>query len=369
MANPHDTLFKETFSDPVHAAIQLRRLMPPALKERIDWQSLKLCPGSFPDPDGELRTDLLFICKLTGEDDADQSDAPCEARAKLSEDEPGKNRTEPSDDEERTEPSDNEVQIHLLFEHQSTPDPIMPLRLLSYQTSIWRNEYRIDPKKPLRPIISVVLHQGKNGWTTPTSVVELFSLSEKNAAIFGSYTPAFSWILQDLAKEDNVSLEPPNLDTDEVNVSMVLWLFRDGRDSKRFLEEIYFWAPYLDLTMLEPDGPAKVRRFFYYLLESNKTLSRKIIIDAIQAASPSTAKTMVSIAEGLIAEGLEKGLQKGLVQGLQKGQLTLLSKQLSLKFGSLSSNQEERLNQATQEDIDKWSERLFTAQSIEEVLS
>jgi predicted transposase YdaD len=61
--NVHDALFKWTFSQPEHAAGELRAVLPRALVDRIDFSSLELCPGSFVDEAFQDRhTDLLFRC-------------------------------------------------------------------------------------------------------------------------------------------------------------------------------------------------------------------------------------------------------------------------------------------------------------------
>ena len=77
---------------------------------------------------------------------------------------------------------------------------------------------------------------------------------------------------------------------------------------------------------------------------------------------------MASIAEQLRAEGLEKGLQLGKLEGKLEGQIALIGKQLVLKFGALSSEQAQRLNQATEEELDQWATRLFTAETVDELM-
>lgn len=91
--NPHDALFRYTFSQPKHAAGLLKSVLPESLVARTDWSSLALEPGSFVDEQLSARhTDLLFHARI------DEADAF----------------------------------IFLLVEHQSTADPQMPLRMLRY---------------------------------------------------------------------------------------------------------------------------------------------------------------------------------------------------------------------------------------------
>jgi hypothetical protein len=62
---PHDKLFKATFSDPVNAAAFLRHHLGGPLPSLVDWDSLALQSGSFIDPQmAGSEADLLFSTKL-----------------------------------------------------------------------------------------------------------------------------------------------------------------------------------------------------------------------------------------------------------------------------------------------------------------
>ena len=106
----HDRLFRAGLSNPAAAAAFLIDRLPPEVAERIDWSTLKLEPGSFVDPDLRLsESDLLFSAKADGCD----------------------------------------IGIYVLFEHQSTRDPRLPMRLLRYKVGIWhRWEQNPDNRPP-----------------------------------------------------------------------------------------------------------------------------------------------------------------------------------------------------------------------------
>ena len=94
---PHDKLFKAAFSNPETAAAFLRTHLPQSLADALQWNALELHPGSFVDE--QLRgseADLLFSLKS----------------------------------------NDDEVFLYLLWEHRSSPSPLMALRLLSYMVRI-----------------------------------------------------------------------------------------------------------------------------------------------------------------------------------------------------------------------------------------
>lgn len=63
----HDAMFKATFSEPEHAAGELRHLLPAKVSARIDFPSLALIPGTFVGESlARQHSDLLFSVRLSG---------------------------------------------------------------------------------------------------------------------------------------------------------------------------------------------------------------------------------------------------------------------------------------------------------------
>src|SRR4051812_1328517 len=136
-SNPHDALFRRTFGNPVHAEGELRSILPPELVEMLDLSSLKTLPGSFVDAKlRERESDLLYSVRL----------------------------------------HERDALVYVLFEHQSTADARMPLRLLGYMVRIWEQHAARNPsvQSRLPPIIPVVLHHDRGQWPFPTRFMELF---------------------------------------------------------------------------------------------------------------------------------------------------------------------------------------------------
>ena len=160
---PHDKLFKEGFSDPANAAALLRQHLPAEVAALIQWDQLQLIPGSFLDDDlRHSHTDILFSAPLA----ADPDSSAC---------------------------------VHLLFEHQSTCDPFIALRLLRYMVRIWEEWIRLfGNSKPLPVIFPVVLAQDRRIWKLSTQFSALFG----NAASLDfllPFLPDFAFRLIQLA--------------------------------------------------------------------------------------------------------------------------------------------------------------------------
>ena len=64
----------------------------------------------------------------------------------------------------------------------------------------------------------------------------------------------------------------------------------------------------------------------------------------------------------------ERTRQEGIQQGLQQGEAAVLIRQLRKKFGNLPDEQRQRIETADTETLLEWSERILTAESIDEVL-
>jgi len=62
-------------------------------------------------------------------------------------------------------------------------------------------------------------------------------------------------------------------------------------------------------------------------------------------------------------------LNEGLEQGIQRGQAELLTKQAQLKFGELAPAVLARIGAASIEELDRYSERILAAETLDELLA
>ncbi len=159
---PHDKLFKSAFGDPVTAAGFLRWEIPAALSAAIDWDRLRLEPGSFVDSHyRQSESDLLFS-------------APA---------------------------GESECLVYLLFEHQLAPDPWIALRLLRYQVRIWEAWRKNHPESANLPVIlPVVLAQNAEVWKISPQFSSLLDIPTSLAGELESLIPDFTYRLIQLAE-------------------------------------------------------------------------------------------------------------------------------------------------------------------------
>src|SRR3954447_6898075 len=162
---PHDALFKSSFEAPADAAALLRELFPAALRELIAWDTLHGEPASFVDPAlADHHSDLLFSARL------------------------------------RTDATEL---IHVLLEHQSTADPAMPLRTLSYRTRVWNRCHKQRPDAWLPPVLAVLVSHVPGGWTSSRTLDDMFDPSVRAIPGLAASIPRSSLIIDDLAHLSN----------------------------------------------------------------------------------------------------------------------------------------------------------------------
>ncbi|MBK8971584.1 MAG: DUF4351 domain-containing protein [Hahellaceae bacterium] len=62
----------------------------------------------------------------------------------------------------------------------------------------------------------------------------------------------------------------------------------------------------------------------------------------------------------------DDGFKEGIAKGIEQGELALLAKQLTKRFGSLPDWATEKLQQANREQLEVWADRIFDADSLEQ---
>ncbi len=97
-----------------------------------------------------------------------------------------------------------EALVCVLLEHQSAPDPSMPLRTLLYAVLYWERQWRAWEGRhrrgePLRlgPVLPIVLHTGPDPWATNRTLADLIDAPEG----LRPYVPTWQPVFWDLAEQ------------------------------------------------------------------------------------------------------------------------------------------------------------------------
>jgi predicted transposase YdaD len=308
-------LFKTAFEAPAGAAALLRELVPAAVRAAVVWDTLDRDGGSFVDPRRTDRhSDLLFCARLRiGEPDL----------------------------------------VYFLLEHQSTIDPTMPQRTLSYQSRIWDRFFKEHAGSRLPPVITMLVSHAPGGWTAPRAFEDLFDPDVMALPGLAALVPRCLMIVEDLTHLSNDDLTARSLGAFQM---LALWLLRDARDPARLLASFEVWSPAMLELGQTRSGLDNLEVLFTYMFRVIDPLYLEELRAKLRALGPHTEEFAMTIAEHLHEEGRKKGREEG--------RIATLRRLLVLKFQTLDAEYEARLQAASAEAIDLYLQRLLTADSL-----
>jgi hypothetical protein len=242
----------------------------------------------------------------------------------------------------------------------------MPYRVLTYQQRIWAAILRDEPhRKTLPPVITLVIHHGEGGWRAPSTLHQMIEgLAE--APALSPFVPELELLIDDLSAADDEALFARPLPPFP---KIVLWLLRDGRGIEILLEHLPAWGPELERLAAADAGGEDIGVVLRYILRVAGEAPFEIVRQKIIDVTPTLEQPMASAAEQLIQRGIEKGIEKGKQVGLQEGLRHTLARQLRSRFGSLDPDAEDRIANAAPETLERWLDRILTAESADDVFA
>lgn len=266
--------------------------------------------------------------------------------------------------DEATQP----VLVCVLIEHQSRPDPRMPLRMLLYTVLYWDQEWKAweESSRPrrvfrLNPVLPIVFHTGRSVWRTYKDLGDLIAGPDVLKAFVPEWTPLF-W---DLAAQPVEALL-----NSAGKWQQALAVIRAERQDRTGFHRILREA----LWRMGPLGSEDRMRWhsmvefaLTYAIARRPVEERDDLVALARdsqfdvALQQEVVKVTQTIAEALRAEGIEKGIEKGIEEGRAVGQLEgqlratrdNLRLLLEDRFGALPEELSEKIEGAT--DLDRLS--------------
>jgi hypothetical protein len=356
LKTPHDALFRAVFERPEAVRGELLAVLPPALREVMDLESIEPLPGRYADEAFRgLESDALFRVKVRGQP----------------------------------------TLVYVLLEHQSSVDQLMPWRLLRYMTAIWARLLDEEPTRTsLPPILPLVLTNAPTGWRGPTSFSEVLEGDSTLIEALRPFLPQFKFLLDDLLKVPLTALKARQA---PAFARLALWLMKAVRQPRHLLRDLLEWRD----EVLEVQGtPPDLLRVFVYLSsvvgversqiealarallgpETRKANDMITAWDIARAASREDYKRGLEqglkggrakgLAEGHdkgLAEGRDKGLAEGREKGVTEGRVTFLLSLLEARFGLLPDSVRDLVMGGTPEQLEQWALALLTATHLSDV--
>jgi predicted transposase/invertase (TIGR01784 family) len=310
---PHDTFFKQIFSDPKRVKILLD-----IFAEDIAQDIHSITPVNtekFSSKSQKFMLDLLFSCKV----------------------------------------EDQDAYIRVVLEHKSYLDKELPIQLSYYNSAIW--EEAIKEKEYYPPIINIVFYHGKGEWNIPKSLPVVKNIKLEK------YTFKLNYILIDLNRvsdEDIISETYQDLCAQWAMLAMkhifdsiesfikVFELIADYIKSQEHIEKSHCIFIVLDYIVSVKDNPEEV-----------ETILKKLT---------GGDEKVMTLTEKWKMEGKQEGKQEGLQEGLIKAKKDDIKSAILIKFGILPKELEEKIE--TTDDIqtlDDIFKKVILATKIEEI--
>ena len=313
--SPHNAAFMWAFKKIPVAQGFFQTWLPESIRKHIDFDSLEITDGSYVDEKlRDRHSDIVYKTKIKGRD----------------------------------------AFLYILFEHQSTPDPMMVFRLLCYMVNIWKEYLDQNPDAKCLPVIfPAVLYHGKKKWKSPRTMGGMIQGGEE----FSEHLPDFTYELYDLGKYPDEMLTLG----ENMALGTVLYLFKHIFDKDfgdifanavELLKRIRMKDESVFLEFLE-----WVLRYTYHARNEDEGTVRGYIDRGMDRINDENAGRIAMT----VAEQIEK---RGEIRGETRGISSLLFSQLQERFGTVTPALEAKLRNADRDMLNRFGTSLFRFRKI-----
>lgn len=263
---PHDAAFKQFLTHPATAHDFIELHLPSALLALCDLKTLRLESGSFIEE--SLRpyfSDVLYSLKTTA----------------------GKGY------------------IHVLIEHQSTPDRHMAFRLLRYAVAAMQRH--LDAGHATLPlVIPMLFYTGKRSpYPYSTNWLQAFD----DPALAGQlYSADFPLVDVTVIPDDEI------MQHRRMAALTLLQKHIYQRDLAELLDRLAL------LLVTEPMTGQQLVSLINYLVQAGETSNAEAFVRDLAQRVPQYEDKLMTIAQQLEQKGMEKGMEKGMQLGMEKGE-------------------------------------------------
>jgi len=255
---PHDLAFKQFLAHPETARDFMHLHLPAELQAVCDFSTLRLESGSFVED--SLRpyfSDVLYSLRTT---------------------------------------TDDEGYIHVLIEHQSTPDKHMAFRLLRYSVAAMQRHLDAGHKK-LPLVIPILFYMGRRSpYPYSTRWLDEFNDPELAGKLYGGHFPLV-----------DVTVIPDEEIMGHRRMAALTLLQKHihSRDMADLLDNLSI------LLLTENMTGQQLASLINYLTQAGETSDAEAFVRELAQRVPQHEDKLMTIAQQLEQKGMEKGMEKG----------------------------------------------------------
>jgi hypothetical protein len=272
--------------------------------------------------------------------------------------------------------SGQEVLVCILVEHQTAPDPVMPLRLLIYAVLYWEQEWRSWEQRhayaePLRltPILPVVFHTGQQLWSTNRNLAELFAGPDELRALAPLWPsrlfdlPEHSaadllqgeawWQAMAVVRSERDETAPFTQVLSEALRRLEGLAQQDRVDWQQLVKMVLHWALF-----------RRPRREYAAILAAvRNSIANAELVREVEAM----AEQELTYEQELLAKGEARGLARGESKGELKAYRKMLRKRLEQRFAPLSEEVLRRIDAADLPALETALDQIDTVHNLQEL--
>lgn len=264
---PHDATFRQFLTQPEVARDFMELHLPAELRVICDLNTLKLESGSFVEDNlRQYFSDVLYSLKTTAGDDG---------------------------------------YVHVLIEHQSTPDQHMAFRLIRYAVAAMQRHLDAGHKK-LPLVIPMLFYTGKRSpYPYSTRWLDEFANPELAGKL---YSTAFPLVDVTVIPDDEIAGH---------RSMAALTLLQKHIHHRDLAELVDRLAPILLAGYL---SSSQVVSLVHYIVQAGETSDAEAFVRQLAQRVPQHGDTLMTIAQQLEQKGIEKGIQLGRQEGHSEGE-------------------------------------------------
>ncbi len=264
----HDKFIRSKLSNLEVAKSFFHHHLPAAIKDKIDFNTLKLCSSSFVEP--ELKNslaDILYTVKFDGRD----------------------------------------LYLYLLIEHQSRSVKLMPFRLYQYTLNVMQAHLNRTKSDTLPLVYSMIFYTGQTPYKHSNDIFDLFE--DKELAKQLVFQP---FQLIDLTQIPDEELQQHQ----RASLMELAAKHIFDRDILPFILSAQHIMQALDRSGYSEDICLVVE----YIIKAGHGKEKNQIIDTVVESLSTEAKgKIMTIADQIKQEGRQEGLFQGKQEGRQEG--------------------------------------------------
>lgn len=273
---PHDAVFKQFLTHIDTARDFLDIHLPTELRAICDLNTLQLASGSFVEEDLTSQySDVLYSLKM----------------------------------------QDEEGYLHILLEHQSSPDKKMAFRLMRYAIAVMQRHIESGHKQ-LPLVIPILFYQGKlSPYPYSLCWLDMFPSSAQAKRL---YSEPFPLVDITVIPDDEI------MQHRRIAILELLQKHIRHRDLMELRERL------VTLLQMEYTTESQILTLLHYMLHSGYTEQPKIFYNELASRTPQ-GEVMMTLGEWFEDQGIQKGIQKGIQEGMQQGK-TEASRRVAIRL-------------------------------------